>query len=118
MFQHLGNPVFTFEEFMHCKQRSMVPAPEQIHPTGTVPQATKHHSYEIIEICAEASLARSTEWNVQIVAQPGAEGYMPSVPEFGGILRFERRTEIVLEPLAHKQGDTDGHIGITRKVAI
>ena len=43
---------------------------------------------------------------------------MPSAPEFGGILCFERRIEVVLEAIAEKESKSDRHVGITREIAV
>ena len=43
---------------------------------------------------------------------------MPAFPEFGGALSLERGPEIILETVAHQQCYADGHVAVSREVAV
>jgi len=83
-----------------------------------VPQTAEQHGDEQVEIGADTPLAVAAQRDIEIIAQPRGERDVPPAPEFGDRGRFVGGVEVLRKAEAQQQGDADGHIRVTREVAI
>ena len=98
----------------HAVQRT----PQHKTHRRTVPQATQNHSDNEVEVCAHLAFAVTAKRDVEVVAQPRRERYMPTTPKLRDGSRLVGRIEVFGEAEAEQKGDTYGHIGISRKIAV
>ncbi len=75
-------------------------APEDECPVGPMPQPAQQHDERQVHIGAPRTLPVSTQRNVKIIAQKGAEGDVPAPPEIRDALRAIGGIEVLdkLEP--------------------
>ena len=83
-----------------------------------MPQATDKHREEVVEIHSELTMTVAAQRNIEVVAQPLRERYVPAVPKLGDILRLIGKVEVLRQRKAHDKGDTDSHVRVAREVAI
>lgn len=93
-------------------------SPHHEAPRGAVPQAADEHGGEVVEIGAGRAAAVAAQGYVDIVAQPGGEGYVPAAPEVAEVAGFVGEVEVGGEGKAHDHGQADGHVGVAGEVAV
>ena len=77
---------FAVKEFFGYENYRVEYTPYNIVPACTVPEACKKPYREYIEYMAGGRDSVTSERNIHIISEPGAEGNMPSSPEFRGTL--------------------------------
>ena len=101
------------------RQRYAVQRPPQHEADRrAVPQPAENHGDEQVEIGAQAPLAVAAQRDVEIVAEPHRERDVPPPPEFGDRGRVVGGVEVLREAEAQQQCQADGHVRITREVAV
>ena len=83
-----------------------------------VPQSTQEHGNKEVEILAEPALAVTAQRDVEVVAQPCAQGDVPPVPEVGNRHRLVGVVEVDVKPESHEQCQAYRHVAVAREVAI
>ena len=106
------------ETLVHAQGKAMHAAPDDEIPRSAVPQAAEQHREEQVEVHAQPPLSVAAERDVEIVAQPGGERDVPAPPEVGDAVALVRCAEVGGDFKAHPQGDADGHVRVTREVAV
>lgn len=106
------------EEFMYANKRSMHSSPNNKVETCTVPKATKRHGYHLINIHSDLAHTASSQRNIDIIANPRRQGYVPAPPEVGKRVGLEWSIEVYRKVETKQQSNTDCHIAISREIAI
>ena len=83
-----------------------------------MPQAAQNHREHEIDVGACPALAIAAQGNIQIVPQPRRQRDVPSMPELGDAGGQVRSPEIGGQMIAQDPGGPDGHVGVTREIAI
>lgn len=111
---HNGIVGYAVEEWAHRlmnnERHAMSTTPRNKLPRGTMPQATYKHREEVVEIHSELTMTVAAQRNIEVVAQPLRERYVPAVPKLGDILRLIGKVEVLGQRKAHYKGDTDSHV--------
>ena len=100
------------------QQGSMVKSPQNIGDSRAMPESAKHHRDHQIAIDTRRGAAISTEWNIEVIAQPSRKTDVPIVPESGWIADEIRRFKIFHQFEAHQFGQAARYVGITGKIRI
>ena len=67
---------------------------------------------------ADCAFTIAAKGDVQVVTQPCRQRYVPSPPEFGGVLGLERGFEVVKETVSEHQGYAYGDVAVAREIAV
>jgi len=62
--------------------------------------------------------ARPSEWDVEVVAEPGGEGDVPTPPELGNVAGEVGELEVGHQLEAEELGGADGDVGVSGEVAV
>ena len=62
--------------------------------------------------------AVASEWNIDIFAEPGAQGDVPSPPELRKVAGSIRIIKVVRKPESQHSGNTDRHVGISAEIIV
>src|ERR1051325_4625967 len=103
---------------MNHQQKSLVGTPKYVRQCRAVPQAAQDHHSHQVHISARLSSAVASEWNVEIIAQPGGQRDVPVPPEIRRIGDEIRRAEIDWQFEAHNFGQAARNVRVARKVSI
>src|SRR5260370_24112758 len=79
------------EESLNAQAAGVNAAADHERPVRAVPEASEQHREHQIAVRAALAVAAAPEWNVQVVAKPGAEADVPAPPEIlqaGGEVRL------------------------------
>ena len=87
-------------------------------PVGTMPHAAEQKDDESVDHDAAFGHAAASKGNIDVVAEPSGERYVPTTPEFGDIAAEIWYIEIAAQTDAEQFGAADGDIAIAREVAI
>ena len=68
-------------EAMNDKSRPMKGAPEDEHPTGSMPQTAEYECRHEVKVNARSGTAVPPQGNIEVVSQVATQGHVPSVPE-------------------------------------
>src|ERR1700686_918677 len=106
------------EETFHRKPRSRDSSPNHKSPVGTMPESTQEHSQHQVAVGATWTFSISAQRNVQIVAKPGAQTYVPSPPEI-----LEASGKIGLAKIQHEMEpeqlrSAPSHITVSAEIPI
>jgi len=107
-----GDFLHTFFAYLHFKEdkQAVVNSPDYVVPACTVPDTcTKPYKEESAVFSA---LAENGDIEY-IIAEEGAERYMPSLPEFSNILADKGVFEVFVKVEAEHSAKTDSNIGIS-----
>ena len=96
----------------------MVEPPEDEIPGGSVPQSTKEHRDHQVQGRAVRSSSIASEWDVQVVAEPGGETDVPSSPELARVAGEVGEGEVSHEPYAHQARRSACDVRIAGEVAV
>src|ERR1700722_8825918 len=83
---------------------AMEQAPNHKSPVRSVPQPTDGKRDHQIEIVARQFNPVAAQWDVDVIAKPGGERYVPAVPEFSDRTAEIGLAEIDSEIVAHHAG--------------
>ena len=83
-----------------------------------MPEAREHPDDQDVEKLPPFSLPIASQGNVYIVPEPGAQGHMPSPPEFGDAAGNVGVVEVFREGEAEKLSKTNGHVAVAGEVKI
>lgn len=95
---------------MECQCKSVCESPEHETPIGAVPKSTHEHGDEEKEVGVEFAFSVSAEWDIDIIAQPAAEGNMPFAPEYGDVGCGVGIVEVLFEAITQHEGNTYGNV--------
>ena len=93
-------------------------APNDKIPAGTVPHAREKEHGDQIAVGAQRSFSVSAQGDIHIFPEPGAQGDMPPLPEFVNGTGEVGIAEILQKVEAEHFAQTDGHVGIARKIIV
>ena len=112
-------PGYNLEPYLvQRKCQAVEYAPRHIAYANAMPQASEYHREQQVYICAERTVAVTSEGYVQIILEPCREGYVPASPELGYGCRLIWRIEVVGQAETHHKCHAHSDIGVTREVAI
>ena len=112
-FHHLAE-----EEFVGTDEETVQRAPNNEIPAGTVPQSRKKEANPQVEVHTAFAFAVAAKWDVKVVHDESAEGFVPTSPKLGDAARSVRIVEVFGELEAHDATQADGHIAIARKIEV
>ena len=69
------NPTLQYQE---C---AMEKAPQDEVPTSTMPETAERENQEKINTCSKCPTSAAAQGNIEVIAEPGGERNMPSLPE-------------------------------------
>ena len=116
-FWKLRIPVRIPELFDHQK-RCKIKSPHDKIPGGSVPETGEEPDHQkIAEPFGEGDTV-SSEGDINVITKPGAEGDMPSAPEFGNTCRKIGIIEILREFKTKDPAETDSHIAVAGEIEI
>ena len=113
----LSRTAFQYKFFQDQKD-AIVNAPQHIVPVGAVPDTSEHPDDENIPDLLHQTFPVSSQWDVNVFPKPGAQGDMPSSPEFRDAPGNIRIIEVFQEMEAKHFSETDSHIGITGEIKV
>src|SRR5215211_5392760 len=93
-------------------------APDDERPRRPVPQAAQEHCQHEVAVGPALPVTVSAERDVEVVAQPAGEGYVPAPPE---VLQAECEigpVEVLREDEAEEQRQPDRHVRVAGEVAV
>ena len=93
-------------------------APDPKRVIRTVPDASQHPDNEHVENMARNRYVRTSERNIDIIAEPARQRDVPAAPEVRDRFCDVRIVEVLLEFESEHVSETDGHVGIAREVKI
>jgi len=114
----LGKSPYAPDSLVKHQQKTVICAPDNVHPRRTMPQTAENHRYKLVEVCSEFTFSVASEGYVQIIAQPQLKRYVPAAPKFGRILRLEWSIKIYFKPVSEHKGKSYGHIRISGEITI
>ena len=71
------------EEFFENEENGEIQSPQDKRPFRTVPETGEHPDGQDVEHPARLRNTVAAHRNVDVIAEPRAEGHMPAAPEFG-----------------------------------
>ena len=114
----LGTMKQAAEELVYGKCYAVQAAPYDEVPRSAVPESAQQHGQNQVDVGTYLAFPVTAQRNVEVIAQPGGQGDVPAVPEIGHAVRLIGGIEVDGETEAQQQGDTDGHVAVTREVAV
>ena len=81
-----------------------------------MPQPCNEHSEEYIHACPCQPVPVAAKWYVHVVAEPRGQGYMPPVPEFGGVQTLVWEVEVVVQLESYQCRQSYGYVAIAREI--
>ena len=75
-------------------EQTVQSAPDDEAPFCSVPQAADKENDQYVKVFSDCSFSAAAEGDIQIIAEPGAERDVPSVPEFGNAHGHVGRVEV------------------------
>ena len=106
------------EELVYGKCYAVQSAPYDEIPRSTVPESAQQHGQNQVDVGTDLAFPVAAQRNVEVIAQPGGQGDVPAMPKIGHAVRLIGGIEVDGETEAQQQGDTDGHVAVTREVAV
>lgn len=106
------------EHPIEAENQAVDGSPDNEGPSRSVPKPTDEHREHEISIGFASALTISSQWNVEVIAEPGRKGDVPAVPEVGGVLGEVRTAEVRHETNAEPSRDAAGNKGIAREIAV
>src|SRR5436853_2909674 len=103
---------------MHHQRETVQSTPDHKCPGAAVPETTEQHRDHDVAINEPGRPAISAERNVKIIAEPARETDVPAMPEVGNARREIRETKIDGQLVTEEARGSDGHVGVTGKIAI
>src|SRR5271170_3703492 len=97
---------------------AMESTPNHVSPVCPMPQAAEQHGQQEVAIGLAFSVSIPAQWNVQIIAEPGAQTDVPAPPEILNAVGQVRLAEIHHKMKAHELGASPGNAAVTAEVAI
>ena len=91
-------------------------APNDERKVRAVPQSGEEEYDKLVRRCSDLSLSVAAEGNIDVLLEPGGEGYMPAPPKFLDARRDKRIVEVLSEIKAEHAAETDGHIAVAGKI--
>ena len=106
------------KQFFQNEEHGEIQSPQDERPFRAVPETGEHPDGQNIEHPARLGYAVAAHRNVDVVAEPRAEGHMPPPPEFGHGFGNIGVIEVFHKFKAEDPSQTDGHIGVTGEVVV
>ncbi len=107
------------EEQLFKKQKQPVrQTPDREHPSRAVPEARQRPDDEDIQNPARRADAVAAQRNVDILAEPAAQGHVPAPPELGDRPGDEGVVEVLGEGEAEEAPQPDGHVAVPAEVEV
>ena len=106
------------QPLVQSQRHTVHAAPRHEVQACSMPETAKQHGDNQIEVCAHASLAVTSQGDVDIVANPRRERDVPPTPEVGDALRAVGSVEVQGEAESQEQGDANGHVAVAGEVAV
>ena len=106
------------EEFFYCQQHGKVKTPDNEVPVRAVPEAREHPYNEDVEHLTAKAYSVSAKRDIQIIAEPGAEGHMPTAPELGDAAADIRIIEVFDKIEGKDLAESYRHIAVTGEIEI
>ena len=103
---------------VEAEEESMKRTPKDEVERGSMPESSKHHGHEEVEVLAHFAMTIAAKTDVEVVPEPAGEADVPASPEFGDGGGLVRTVEVLWELKAKQEGYTDSHVGIAREVAV
>jgi hypothetical protein len=103
---------------MDDKSQTVQSAPNDKIPGGAMPEAAEQHRQHQVAPGEPFRTAISTERDVEIVPQPGAERNVPASPEIGNVRREVGKIEVDRELVAQQARARYGHVGVSAEIAV
>lgn len=113
-------PQFLWEagEFLHEQQHEVPEAPAKKRPVRTVPDARERPDNEEIVHPTPPRDPVAAQRDIDIVAEPSAEGDMPPPPELRRAPRDIRIIEVLHEVEPEHASETNRHIAVPGKIKV
>ena len=83
-----------------------------------MPKAGQHPNNQYVEKPAGGTDTISTQWNIYIIAKPGAQGNVPASPEFCDTFGKIGIIKVFYKIKTKDTTKSDGHITIAGKIEI
>ena len=113
LLQHLSDP-----ELFHDQEKCEVQTPQNEVPVRSVPKSCQHPNHKEIEQPTERGYTVAAHGNIHVIPEPGAQGHMPSAPEFRYAGGDEGIVEVLNELKSEDPTETDSHIAVAREIEI
>src|SRR5450432_114902 len=81
-----------------------------------MPQSAKREGHQSIQESSADSMPVSTEWNINIIANPTTQRYMPALPKVLHAAREIRPVKIFRKPNIEQERKSNGDIAVTGKI--
>lgn len=76
-----AGPEDVVHESVDAEANSVERAPKHEIPGSAVPEAAQHHGDHEVHIGSHFPFAAASKGDIEVIAQPGAERYMPAAPK-------------------------------------
>ena len=110
--------VFEQKALFNHQQHKEVQSPEDKVPGGAVPEAGQEPDDKDVEKLAALFDPVSAQRDVDIIAEPGAEGDVPPAPEFGDAFGDVGVIEVLREEKAQHPSQADCHQRVAAEVKV
>ncbi len=100
------------------EEKGIEGSPGDEGPVGTVPESADDEYDEDISDGHALRSAASAKGDIEVIAKPGREAYMPAAPEFGNVAGEVWVGEVLHEVESKEARCSDGYIGVAGEVAV
>src|SRR5438552_4902272 len=77
-----GSPTSLVRQLsLRCEPPAVKSAPNNECPIRAMPKASEQHREQEIAVCLSFPMPTATQWDIQVVAQPGTQADVPPAPE-------------------------------------
>ena len=104
--------------FMERQRNTMHHTPKHKVPRRAMPQSAQKHGDNEIDILPNLPFTVAAQRDIKIVPQPAGERDVPPTPELRYGSGLIGRVEVGVEMKSQQQGNADGHVAISREVAV
>ena len=112
--RNLFHALFADAHFQH-EEQSVVNAPDDIVPAGTVPQTGAEPDQQQP---ADFPAFAEQRYVQQVVAEERSQRNVPTLPELSDVLAEERVAEVFVQMKAEDAGNANCHIGIAGEIEV
>ncbi len=100
------------------EQHGMIGSPADERPVGAVPEAADKEYNQRVAHRLPLAAPASAQRDVDVVAEPGGERYVPAAPELGDVSREIGEIEVAHQVDAEQARRADGDVRISREIAV
>ena len=100
------------------EKNGIIQAPYQEVETCAMPQPCCSKDNQEIDVGAHRAFSVAAQRNIQVIPEPGAQGNMPSPPEFANRFGNIRKLEVFQKVKSEQFAQTDRHVRVTAEIIV